>query len=67
MAFRRSVLGLVAASDHLRLDLALRVEGEQRVVDHVAVVADDVGGGPDRRTASPRSSAGAPAIRSARS
>ena len=34
--------------DHLRLDLALGVGGEQRVVDHVAVVADDEGGVPDR-------------------
>ena len=34
--------------DHLRLDLAVRVGGKQRVVDHVAVVADDVGRGPDR-------------------
>jgi hypothetical protein len=39
--------GLVLV-DHLRLDLALLVLGEERVVDHVAVVADDVGGGPDR-------------------
>src|SRR4051794_10282227 len=34
--------------DHLRLDLALAVHGEERVVDHVAVVAGDVGSGPDR-------------------
>src|SRR6185369_9693246 len=34
--------------DHLRLDLAVGVGGKQRVVDHIAVVADDVGGGPDR-------------------
>src|SRR5204863_9901303 len=33
---------------HLRLDLALGIHREQRVVDHVAVVADDGGGGPDR-------------------
>ena len=33
---------------HLRLDLALFILREQRVVDHVAVVADDVGRGPDR-------------------
>ncbi len=33
---------------HLRLDFALLVLCEQRVVDHVAVVADDVGGRPDR-------------------
>ena len=36
------------ALDHLRLRLELGVEREQRVVDQVAVVADDVGGGPDR-------------------
>jgi hypothetical protein len=34
--------------DHLRLDLALVVHREERVVDHVAVVARDVRGGPDR-------------------
>ncbi len=34
--------------DHLRLDLEIAVQREQRVVDHVAVVADDVGGRPDR-------------------
>jgi hypothetical protein len=34
--------------DHLRLDLEVAVQREQRVVDHVAVVAHDVGGGPDR-------------------
>ena len=33
---------------HLRLDLALFILREQRVVDHVTVVADDVGRGPDR-------------------
>ena len=38
----------VVLVDHLRLDLALLVHGEERVVDHVAVVARDVGGGPDR-------------------
>ena len=32
---------------HLWFDLTLRVSGKQGVVDHVAVVADDVGGGPD--------------------
>ncbi len=34
--------------DHLRLDLELAVQCEQRVVDHVTVVAHDEGGGPDR-------------------
>ena len=34
--------------DHLRLDLAARVGCEQRVVDHVAMVARDIRGGPDR-------------------
>ena len=34
--------------DHLRLDLQVVVEREQRVVDHVAVVAHDEGRGPDR-------------------
>ena len=34
--------------DHLRPDLALGIGGEQGVVDHVAVVADDEGGVPDR-------------------
>ena len=34
--------------DHLRLGLEVFVHREQRVVDHVAVVAADVGGGPDR-------------------
>ena len=34
--------------DHLRLDSEPAVDGEQRVVDHVAVVAHDVGGGPHR-------------------
>ena len=34
--------------DHLRLDLEVGVGGEQRVPDHVAVVARDVGGRPDR-------------------
>jgi hypothetical protein len=34
--------------DHLRLDFALVVHAEERVVDHVAMVADDVGRGPDR-------------------
>src|SRR5204863_469332 len=33
---------------HLRPDLVLLVGGEQRVVDHVAVVAAHVRGGPDR-------------------
>ena len=39
---------LVVFLDHLRLDLALLVHREERVVDHVAVVAGDVGRGPDR-------------------
>ncbi len=34
--------------DHLRLRLAGHVHAEQRVVDHVAVVARDERGGPDR-------------------
>ena len=34
--------------DHLRLDLEVSVQRKQRVVDHVAVVADDEGRGPDR-------------------
>ena len=34
--------------DHLRLDVELRVGREQHVVDHVAMVAGDVGRGPDR-------------------
>ena len=34
--------------DHLRLDLEIAVQREQRVVDQVAVVAHDVRGGPDR-------------------
>ena len=42
------VRALVVLLEHLRLDLALLVHGEERVVDHVAVVARDVGGGPDR-------------------
>ena len=33
---------------HLRLDLALFILREQHIIDHVAVVADDVGRGPDR-------------------
>src|SRR5262249_31661689 len=33
---------------HLRPDLTLRVHSEERVVDHVAMVPRDVGGGPDR-------------------
>jgi hypothetical protein len=36
------------ALDHLRTRLELGVKREERVVDHVAVIADDVGGGPDR-------------------
>ncbi len=36
------------AVDHLRLDLQLVVEREQRVVDHVAVVSGDQRRGPDR-------------------
>src|SRR6185295_1006775 len=39
--------GLVLV-DHLRLGLEIAVHREQRVVDHVAVVARDVGRGPDR-------------------
>src|SRR5262249_30572116 len=34
--------------DHLRPDLAVRVGGEQGVVDHVAMVADNVRAAPDR-------------------
>ena len=34
--------------DHLRLDFALRIHREQCVVDHVAVIAGDVGRSPDR-------------------
>ena len=36
------------AVDHLRLDLQLLVDGEKRVVDHVAVVARDIGAAEDR-------------------
>src|SRR6185295_9660943 len=36
------------AVDHLWPDLAVRISGEQSVVDHVAVVAHDVGAAPDR-------------------
>ena len=42
------VVAELALVDHLRLDLELRVDREQRVVDHVAVVAGDVGRGRDR-------------------
>ena len=42
------VLRNLPALRHLRPDLALLVGGEQGVVDHVAVVARDVGRGPDR-------------------
>ncbi len=42
------VAALGPALDHLRLDLGAFVGAEQRVVDHVAVVAAHVGGGPDR-------------------
>ena len=38
----------VVLLDHLRFDLALLVHREERVVDHVAVIARDVCGGPDR-------------------
>ena len=38
----------VVLVDHLRLHVELLVHGEQRVPHHVAVVALDVGGGPDR-------------------
>jgi hypothetical protein len=34
--------------DHLRLDGALLVGAKKRVIDHVAVIAAHVGGGPDR-------------------
>jgi hypothetical protein len=34
--------------DHLRLGLEVLVHRKQRVVDHVAVIAADIGGGPDR-------------------
>ena len=44
LAVRRGLVLL----DHLRLDLAFLVLREQRVIDHVTVVADDVGRGPDR-------------------
>src|SRR5262249_2515552 len=37
----------IELADHLRLDLAVGVRGEERVVDHVAVVPHDVGRGPD--------------------
>ena len=36
------------ALDHLRPRLELGIEREQRVVDEIAVIADDVGGCPDR-------------------
>ena len=39
--------GLVLV-DHLRLDLAVGILGEQHVVDHVAVIAGDERRGPDR-------------------
>ena len=52
VAQREGVGELVVAErpgiDHLRLRLEVLVEREQRVVDHVAVVARDVGRGPDR-------------------
>ena len=35
-------------ADHLRVLGKLSVAGEQRVEDHIAVIADDVGGGPER-------------------
>ncbi len=40
--------GHLGRVDHLRPDRAVGIGGEQRVVDHVAVVADDEGGVPDR-------------------
>ena len=52
VAQREGVGELVVAHrpcvDHLRLGLVVRIEREQRVPDHVGVVAGDVGGGPDR-------------------
>ena len=45
---RELVLADLVLVHHLRLDLALGVHGEERVVDHVAVIAHDVGGRPDR-------------------
>ena len=51
IAQRKRVRQLVAAQlvlvHHLRLDLKLGIGGEQRVVDHVPVVAGDVRGGGD--------------------
>ena len=51
VAQREGVLqGVVAhlpGVHHLRLDVQVLVQGEQHVVDHVTVVAGDVGGGPD--------------------
>src|SRR5262249_18479864 len=38
----------VVAVHHLRANLAVRVGGEERVVDHVAVIARDVAAAPDR-------------------
>jgi CRP/FNR family cyclic AMP-dependent transcriptional regulator len=52
VAQRENVSELVFAElpfvDHLRLDFELLVRGEQGVVHHVAVIARDVRGGPDR-------------------
>ncbi len=42
------VRGHLGPVDHLRPDLAVGVGGEQSVVDHVAVVADDEGRVPER-------------------
>jgi hypothetical protein len=42
---REAVLAHLVLVHHLGLDLELRIDGEQRVVDHVAMVARDVRGG----------------------
>ena len=42
------VVADLVAVDHLRLDLEILVQREQRIVDHIAVVAADIGRGPDR-------------------
>ena len=42
------VVGDAPLVDHLRLDVAIVVQSEQRVVDQQTVVAGHVGGGPDR-------------------
>jgi len=36
------------AFGHLRLDVEIRIRGEQRVIDRIAVIAGDERGGPDR-------------------